>query len=579
MLPRNAYLRWALIVAAGCLLLAAINIWWIAEYRHGFPLNTDEAGYTSIGLGDYFGLENGGLGGWWEAVQNQTPNAPLLPAVTSLVLTVSPGVMQGFGVLIGFATILILASYGIGARLVGPRLGALVALAVATSQGAFIYTREYIFALPTATFLACATFALICSDGLRRRWWSIGIGVALALMLLSRTMAVAFVPGVLLAAAIVALQRGQGDYRNRLLNFGLLLLSGALVAATWYWKNLQPVLDYLTSYGYGDQAQYYGAQHALISWGRFESVLERIAADDLLAPLTVLVFIAFVALAVVLVRRLREVPDRRAELLRIAGSDAFALLVVVASGYAALMTSRNGGNGFTFPIAMLIPPLAVIALRYYRVAVAPVVALVAAIGAINLVAQSSLWDDAAKSRSVELPLLGYVPWANGVPHAVDAVRAQVPGPATHFGDGDRGWLDVDSELVDTFFRISREGNLTVVLFGNRNRVVNTNSVSLASLLDRHSGIPMAQLRAELGSGDDVANYEQQLTNPEFGPPSVLVTASSEVDDFPPLVTQAKAEAAARNVGFRKVKSIAMPDGRRLFVWVKPPQPIAPAAAK
>ena len=155
--------RWALIVAAGCVAMAALNVWWIATYRHGYPMDVDENGYTMIGVIDFLGFENNGLSGWWEAVQNQTPNAPLLPALTSIVLIFNPGVLQGFGVLVAFGTLLTLATYGVAERLAGPRLGALAALAVATSQGVFVFTREYIFALPTAAFLTCAVYALIRS--------------------------------------------------------------------------------------------------------------------------------------------------------------------------------------------------------------------------------------------------------------------------------------------------------------------------------------------------------------------------------------------------------------------------------
>ena len=58
--------RWALIVAVGALLLVALDIWWIATYRHGYPFDVDEAGYTGIGLVDYIGFKAGGLHGWWK---------------------------------------------------------------------------------------------------------------------------------------------------------------------------------------------------------------------------------------------------------------------------------------------------------------------------------------------------------------------------------------------------------------------------------------------------------------------------------------------------------------------------------
>ena len=207
----DSHWRWGFLVLVGALLIAAVNVWWIVEYRHSYPFNVDEYGYTGIGLNDWLGFKSGGLHGWWEAIQQQTPNAPLLPALTSVVLIFSPGLMQGFGVLIAVAVVQVMLSYGLGSRLAGPRLGALAALAVATSEGLIGFTREYIFALPAATSMTAAVLALVCSDGMRKRWWSAGVGVAVGLMLLSRTMTVAFVPGIAVAAVIVILVRGRGS--------------------------------------------------------------------------------------------------------------------------------------------------------------------------------------------------------------------------------------------------------------------------------------------------------------------------------------------------------------------------------
>jgi Dolichyl-phosphate-mannose-protein mannosyltransferase len=571
-LPRSEGARWALAVGLGCLALAAINVWWVLEFRQGFPFNVDEAGYTSIALYDWLGFENGGVHGWWEAVQTQTPNAPLLPALTSLVLIVKSGVLEGFMVLIAFGALLTMASYGIAERLVGPRLGALAALAVATSQGAFMYTREYIFALPAAAFLACSVYALIRSDGLRLRWWSVAIGVSVGLMLLSRTMVVAFLPGIVAAAVLAALTRGRGDLPNRAANLGLAVLAATLVAATWYWRNLQPVIDYLTDFGYGNQSQYYGAEHALLSWSRVKIVAERIVVDDLLAPLAVLVFAGLLATGFVLVRRLLRTEGRAAELRRLAGTDALSVTIVFCVGYAALMSSRNGGNGFTFPIAVLLPPLAAISLRYFRRALVPVVALVAAIAAVNVAAHLDLWESASERQLVELPPFGRVPWVNGRPHAVDALRVQVPGSPIHFDDSDRGWTEADAKLAELFQEPVAPGEpAPVVAFASRHRAISTNSVGLASLVN-HRELPlMGQLVAE--PADTVANYERQLRRelyPGISPATGLVTMSSEEGDFEPLVTQARAEAAARRLGFREVASIPLPDGRELRFWTRRP---------
>jgi 4-amino-4-deoxy-L-arabinose transferase-like glycosyltransferase len=556
LLPRSERRRWLLVVALGCLLLVALDLWWVAKYRHGFPLDVDESGYTTIGLNDYFGFQNGGLHGWWEAFQNQTPNAPLLPAVTSILLLVNPGILAGFVSLTGFAVLLVFAGYGIGEELAGPRLGALVALAVATSAGLFTFTREYIFALPTAAFLACAVYALIRSDALRGRWWSIACGACLGLMVLSRTMAIAFVPGVLVAAALVGLLRGRDDLGRRALNLGLLSVAGVAVSLTWYWQNFNPVKDYLTNYGYGTQSQYYGAEHAFISWYRIKGVATRMIIGDLLAPMAVLLFAGLLASAAILAVRLYRAEDRRAELLRILGSDAVSVLIVFASGFAALMSSRNGGDGFTFPLAMLLPALAVLALRRARrAAIVPVVALVAAIAVLNVVAATDLSEGASKQRTVELPVFGYVPWVDGTPNAVDAIRVQMPGPETHFDATDRGWPELDAKLADLLLKPIAPGRTQpVVGMAARHWVMNTNSIRLAAVLRHHVSIPFVQLEAE--PTDSVRNYVHEICESPAGELTALITTSSEV------------EAATRQLGFVVIRRFTMPDGRQLRVWVK-----------
>jgi Dolichyl-phosphate-mannose-protein mannosyltransferase len=567
-LPASERTRWALIVAAGALALVAVNLWWVLTYRKGYPLNVDEAGYTSIALTDWLGFQNGGLHGWWSAFQSQTPNAPLLPLVTSAALIVKAGIMEGFVVLIGFFALLVLAAYGIGERLAGPRLGALAAFAVGTSEGALLFGREYVFALPTAALTSCAVYALLRSERMRSRRWAIACGASIGLMLLARTMAIAFVPGILVAALIAMLAIERDDLRRRFFNLGLGALAAVIVAATWYYHNLEPVWEYLTSFGYGKQSAYYGANHATVSWGRFKAVAETVIHDDLLVPLAALVLVGLIALLVVALRRVLAAGDRRAELLRLAASGPFAVGFVFAAGFAALMSSRNGGNGFSLPLSLLLPPLAVVALRYYRVATAFVVALVVAIGGLNLAATSSLWEGLAKPHVVTTPGFGEQPWLNGTPRPVDAVRVQVPGPSTRFVDRDRGWPEADRRLAGVLLHQIYTGHLEsgVVAFASRNRAISSNSVGMALLLDYRTSVPFTQLEAE--PSDTVPNYVSQLTDPERGRPGMLVTMSRNTDDFPPLVTQSKAEAAARRVGFRRVWATTLPDGRRLRLWAR-----------
>jgi hypothetical protein len=208
---------------------------------------------------------------------------------------------------------------------------------------------------------------------------------------------------------------------------------------------------------------------------------------------------------------------------------------------------------------------------------------------LNVAATSSIWGGLAKQRLVEVPVFGWLPWVNGVPHAVQGIRDQVPGPETRFVARDEGWIAADKALAEML--VPPDGSELeppVTAFASRNRAISSNSVGLASLLVHNRSIPFTQLQAE--PTDSVANYERQLAGPDLGEPTVLITMNRNDKDFDPLVTQSYAEAAARHLGFRRIRQIELPDGRLMRVWVKrgataisgrwapsaPPPPPAPA---
>ena len=563
----SAAQRWALVVALGALVIVAIDVWWVATYRYEYPLDIDEAGYTTIGLIDHLGLVNNGLSGWWEAFQAQAPNAPLVPALTSVLLEVKPGAFEGFGVLIGFLVLLALATYGIAERLSNPRLGALAALVVASSPAAITFTREFIFALPAAALLSCSVYALIRSEGLRRRGWSVAVGVALGLMLLTRTMTVVFVPGVLLAALLAFMIRGRSARLRGLLNLGLLIAAGALVAAPWYARNLSAVIDYLTGFGYGSQSSQYGEEHALVSWEHWSQVAKTMMKTDLLVPLAAMVFLGLLVVLGRAIGRLWGATGKRDALATLVRSDATSVAIVLGAGYAGLSSSQNIGDGFTVPLTVLAIPLAVVALKPLKSAVVPIAALLALIGVTNLAVTSNLSDTLAKARGVYVPAFGQMPWVSGVPNAVSGVRQQMPGPPARFTGPDKGWPKTDTALADIIVRHSSpSGEPPVVAFASRSWILNTNTVQLASVLKYRRTLPLTQLVADYG--DTVAEYKQQLSSPDLGLPSMLVTMSSNAHDFEPHVTQSYAETAARQLDFRLTQTLSLPNGRVLRVWRK-----------
>jgi 4-amino-4-deoxy-L-arabinose transferase-like glycosyltransferase len=559
--------RWGLAVALGALALALANLWWVTEYRKDYPFDLDEAGYATFAWIEHLGLQNGGLHGWWEALQAQAPHAPLLPGLTSLALSVEEGSLQGFGVLSAFLVLLGLAVYGIAERIAGPRLGALAALVSVTAPGAFAFSREFIFALPTAALLASGVYSLMRSDGLRLRRWAIAAGAALGLMLLARSMAIAFVPGVLVAGTVCLIARSRGDLAGRALNLSLLVLTGAGVAATWYIRNWGAVVDYLTGYGYGAQSQYFGQGDSIFSWARLRSTPVNMVEEDLLLPLALLVLAGLATVAVALVRRAGDAPDPRAFLRRLAATDALVLAIVVGAGAVALTTSQNSGKGFTLPIALLTPALAVLALRLHPGAARPAAAALIVLAGFNTLSASSIWPAAAADREVTVPAFGRLPVSNGVPRAVSELRPQAPGPETRFDERDRGWPRADRALSHRLLGLSGpNGEKPLVVFASHSRALNTNTLQLATVMESGTLIPLTQLRAE--PDDSTATYLEQLSDPELGLPTVMISMSRSGGDYPPHITQPLAVAAARRLGFRRIGSMGLPDGRILRIWRK-----------
>ena len=206
---------------------------------------------------------------------------------------------------------------------------------------------------------------------------------------------------------------------------------------------------------------------------------ERLIVEDFYLPLAIFVVAGLIALLVVAIRKLRSAETRLATAKRLAAHDAFTVGLVFIVGYAALMSTENVGSGFSVPLAVLLPPLAVLALRRFPAAVVPTVVLTAAIAAVNLVSTATIWSTASHVRVVNAPLLNAgLPLINGTPIAIDNIRQQVPGPRTVWDDSDKRWLRADQEVADLLYEelAGPYGELPAVGFAPRNHVLNTNTV-------------------------------------------------------------------------------------------------------
>ena len=253
--PRSVLLPAAVIgfVAAS----VAIDVWWLHHFRQGFPVNIDEANYMGFGLALQHAFAHGGLRGAWHVWEAQMQFGPLLPLASVPVFAVlGDGVVQGLVAQLFFLGLLLLASYGLGARLTSRTGGLVLVVIVAGTPSIIDFSRTFEFATTAAGVLTACTCALLASDGLRRRRWVVVWGVSLGLLPLARTMAIAFVPAQLVAAAWLLLVR-PGARRSRLVNCAGGLGVGAIVAVSWLGKSWNAQWKYLTKFGYGGQSAHF----------------------------------------------------------------------------------------------------------------------------------------------------------------------------------------------------------------------------------------------------------------------------------------------------------------------------------
>lgn len=347
----------ALTLALGLVLI--LDIVWLLRFRWGYPTEWDESGYLAIGVRDANALTHHGVFSFARTFENQQTEAPLVPALAALVFAVF-GSGMGQGVLVEFAFVLLLAlaTYAVGRTIMGRWWAVLAAVTVAAAPVVTDYSRIFHFSVPAAFFFTAALWALIRSDRLRERRFVVLCGLFLGLMVLARTMTVAYLPAIAVAALLQALGT-RGPRRPLALNALLGVLAGCAVAGLWYVRSWRSVADYLRSSGYGADSSHFGASRPVFSIGFWTRIADTVT-NNLYLPLTALVVFCLMLGVVQLAARWSGHRDA-ARLLRAVTAPWFVLVVVVVEGYLALTSSKNDGTAFALPWLPALVVLAVFA--------------------------------------------------------------------------------------------------------------------------------------------------------------------------------------------------------------------------
>ncbi|HXZ62448.1 MAG TPA: glycosyltransferase family 39 protein [Acidimicrobiales bacterium] len=402
--------RYALGTCAVALLLAVLDVVWLVHFQAHGPLNGDEAGYMAMAARDTHALTGGGPGSLVRAFVDQRYEAPFAPLVASIVMSVfGISAVVGLTTLALFAVVLVLATYGVARAVVGPPWAALAALVTGCMPAVLAFSRDFEFAVPSAAVLTVGLWALLRSDGFKSLGWSVGFGAVVGVLVLTRTMTIAYLPGVALASVAVVVARRRP---RAVVHLVLGALAAAVVAGIWYLPNFRTVGHYLIHFGYGSEATTAGPAHSVASWGYWSKELVLIG-QELGLPLIVVLGIGMIWGVILLVRRARATTASTWRVF--AGSDAVLLAVVVVEGYLALTSSRNLGSGFALTwlpalVVLAVAGLARLPARWARNSLAGVSGIACL---LSVVAASDVAAALSNPVTVSVPGLGHQPVVDG----------------------------------------------------------------------------------------------------------------------------------------------------------------------
>lgn len=547
-------------LAGWVLVVLVIDIWWLHRYRASAVPEYDESGYMAIALHDFHALKTDGLRGLVSSYVHQVPEAPLIPLVTVVPYALfGAGVANSVVTQVASVAVLGFATFGLARRVVDAYWAALAAAVAIALPVVGDYSRTFHFAVPAAALFTAAAWALARSDGMRSRRWALAAGALAGLTVLARTMTIAYLPGIGVAALALCL-RGP-DIRRRLGSLALFVGATVAVAATWYAPNgnYRAVHDYLVGTGYGGEATRYGNAYSALSIDYWIKQARVTISRELYLPLALVLLACVVAF--LLSRQWRHV-RARAALRRLVQSDVVIPLVIVVEGYLALTSSRNIGTAFSLPWLPSLTVLCVFCASRVSNDVARHVLAAALVAAsvFAVVMKSDAVDALAHRDAVHLPVLGTVPvidgnWIERQDVAGDGYRlppASDPLPRLH-----RQWVPFAEREVAAVLEAAKRRRLDPKLIvGTGDGILSSTRFSLAAALAGET-LPTSRLKPEATPGA----YARELRDPTL---TLLVTA-----DPPPSggdLKRAQVESAASAAGFRPFRTGRAPDGRAVRWW-------------
>jgi MFS family permease len=541
-------------VVAVAVVIGVGNIVWVVTHRPLGGWDVDEVGYLAEAFRWQRMVDPGAPLQVLSSVLDQD-KGPLTMLVSVLVLLVGPNTVAT--AVVASALLHSVAAVAVAAitrRLAGPRPALVAGLVVLALPATLLTARSYQLAPAVGATLACAVWAVLASSRGRRWWPMLGFGLAVGLLMLSRTMAVAFVPGLVLGAAL-HLEWSRRTVRNVVASAVLALL----VAAPWWWAQREPISEYLLGHGYGDAATGYGPGGLGERVGqRFLTILGAIG------PVWLGLAVFIVIAAALQARRRHARPEWRTVL----RSEPAVVWITVGAGAAALMSTANIGMYFELPLLVLaVPGVAALAaglppVTRQRVAIVTV--------GLSLLTLGLSAVDSGGKRDFSDPLdlaqsAVFVGLANFQRPSVDAEPRLGATDNSVRLEGMEDWWTTNLELLREVDEATGREQVVITVCGS-GPLISANSFALASELDGR--LREAEVHWLRTSADPTEMTEQMQPWSE-GLQRVLVIVDSDAEPFPGETTVDGCVATAEGTGWEPAAAIELPDGGTATVLLHP----------
>ena len=438
--------------------------------------------------------------------------SPLVPTLAALGADIG-GVNAAAAVELPFFLMLVAGSFVLARLWLSPVAAMVAALVVACNEDVSSYAVMLHFAVPTAAALVWAFASYARSRHLRDWKWSLIFGVAIAAMLLSRSMAIVYVIPLVAVVGIDLLIdiSKNGDALRKPALFAL--ATTLVLAGPWWLVSGHAAFHYLQNAGYQPSSGYTsrgGALNASTIMQRVRWTISELGWGESWA-----LAIALLAALWLLVRHRHTLKLTALWILAI-----WTLLTLLV-----LSTSSNSGTAYSLPVNVILIMLAAAILGQMSWRILPVLCVaVAGILAVGLVAQVAN---------------GFGRWWPGAPYRVGVDTA---------GGDTRTNIDLLTAQVEQLIGSAH------TLVAQDSDLLNTNGIKWNAGLKRQSLL----LPPSTPDGTRVAIRDLARVS--------MVLTGKSLWSYLPLVNQGSVESSALRDGFRPIRVWLVGQDQSFVVW-------------